>query len=237
MKGKNLIKIILIIVSVLSLFIYTKTEAKTTCTTKEKNNLIQLAYNTKFDYELSDDKSSTQGLRFYEITLSNLIPEVYVEYNGFNYTYDATRTTPGVTTIMNLFQPSQTYSFKLYASDSTNCMDEYLVSKRVTTPAYNVYSELDECSLYPEFKLCNKNYSAKITDKQFETELEKYKASLIKIEQEKKENNKNTLIETITSTYINNLKISIPLSALLFVIVIIMVYKIIKSKKRAKIDL
>lgn len=236
MNCKKIVKTFLMIIGIFCIFTCTQTEAKT-CTTQEKNNLIQLAYNVKFDYELSEDRSSTQGLRFYKITISNLTPEIYVKYNGFDYIYDKTSTNPGVETLVNLFETNQTYSFKLYSSNSTNCKDQYLISRTVRTPAYNVYSELAECNKYPEFKLCDKNYSGKITDDQFKMELEKYKEDLAQPEKKEEQKKTKTLIETIISVYIDNLKVTIPLTIILLGIIIIIIYKLIKVKRRPRIDL
>lgn len=237
MKEERIIKTFLMILCILSIYSYIPTEAKTTCTTQEKNTLIQLAYNVKFDYELSDDQASGEGKRYYKITISNLTKDVYVAYDVGIYTYDETSATPGVVTMGSLFSPNETYYFKIYASEETKCSGQFLTTKMLRLPIYNIYSEKEECKKYPNFKLCDKNYTGNITDEQFNRELKNYQNSLAS-EPEKESTEKETsIMKKVITIYTKNLKISLPITALLILVLIILIRKIIKRRKRTKINI
>ena len=237
MKEKKIIKTFFMILCILGIYSYIPTEAKTTCTTQEKNNLIQLAYNVKFDYELSDDQASGEGKRYYKITISNLTKDVYVAYDVGIYTYDEKSTTPGVVTIGSLFSSNETYYFKMYASGETKCSGQFLTTKMLRLPVYNIYSEKEACKKYPNFNLCDKNYAGNITDEQFNKELKNYKDSLVVGEEEKQTKKEMSIVKKIITLYTENLKISLPMTALLILVIVILIRKIIKRQKRTKIDI
>lgn len=236
MKGKNLIKIILIIVSVLSLFIYTKTEAKTTCTTQEKNNLIQLAYNVKFDYELLPDEGNLN--RSFSLTISNLFEGIEVRYGFSTYLYNKNSETPGIVKMSEYFAGGQTHKILVYASPTSACKDQILATKMITIPKYNSYSEREECIGIEDFKLCQRWYAGSFTEEEFQQQTKAYKISLTsKSEEKSKEDEKSSVLDKFVKLYKDNLLISIGFSILLALMVALIVRKIIKKRKRIKLDL
>ena len=213
-----------------------KVEAASTCTTQEKNNLIQLAYNIKIDYELSDYRSRIDKKRDYIITFSNVPQELYAEYNSMAYYYNTNKTTPGIIKFDEAFAPNTTFSFKIYASNKTKCKDSYIATRTITLPAYNVYSELELCDEYPNFKLCDKNYNKDISDEEFFAELEKYKNQTdTTTTPTKKEEKKKSTIDNIIDIYLDNLIISISITALVIAIIVILIVRY--RKKQVKIKL
>ena len=85
MKSRTLLKWCLFLLIFGCFFSIQNVNAANTCTTQEKNKLIQQAYNIKFDYEFVNYKDEYDASRFYKITASNITPEIYIQYNSINY--------------------------------------------------------------------------------------------------------------------------------------------------------
>lgn len=236
MKEKKLIKTFFMIFCILGIYSYIPTEAKTTCTTQEKNTLIQLAYNVKFDYELLPDEGNID--QSFSLTISNLSEEIEVRYGFSVYSYDKNSETPGIVKMSEYFAGGQTHKILIYASSTSACKDQVLTTKTITIPKYNSYSEREECTGIEDFKLCQRWYAGTFTEEEFQQQTKAYKASLTnKSEEKPQEEEKSSILDKFVDLYKENLLISIALSILLVLIVILIIRKIVKKRKRIKIDL
>ena len=237
MKYKKIIKIFFAILYILTITIYTKTEAKQTCTTQERNNLIQLAHNVKIDYELSDDRSSAEGKRYYKITVSNITEGVYITHGLEKYMFDLEDDNPGIIVLDGLFRPNGIYYLDVYASNKTNCSGEFLLRKTARVPSYNIYTEKKECQQYPDFRLCNKSYQGSITDSEFNQELNRYINKLNSKAEKIEKKEQKTMLENIIAFYVEKREVTIPITVTLFIIIGIFVSRMIKKQKQTKIKI
>ena len=235
--NKRKIRNLFLILIALFLLPNIKVEAASTCTTQEKNNLLQLAYNIKFDYELDNSRMGDSLARYYKITVSNIPEQLYIKYDYSEYKYDKNSETPGIIKIQRMFDTDSTVEFQVFATGQ-KCNNVFITKRTVRLPHYNVYTECDECQQYPDFKLCDKNYSGEITPQIFSRELEKYKKSIEKKEKkETKQEKKENIIEKITKLYMKNLVISITITAIVLFVIGFGIYKTIKRQKQIKIKL
>lgn len=238
MKSRTLLKWCLFLLIFGCFFSIQNVNAANTCTTQEKNKLIQQAYNIKFDYEFVNYKDEYDASRFYKITASNITPEIYIQYNSINYYYDTNKQTAGVITFQNVFSPNASYDFKIYASTKSSCNGTQITYRSITTPVYNVYSEMKECEEYKDFKLCNKNYAGQVNDELFKKELEKYKnTSKTTQKVQEKDKKDESFLQKIISLYLGNLIIAIPCTVIFVGVVILIVLKIYKKKNQTRLKL
>lgn len=236
MKNNKIAKIILIILCIASIYTYTKVEAKETCTAQEKNNLIQLAHNVKFDYELLPDEGNLN--RSFSLTASNLVGGIEIRYGFSTYSYDETSTTPGVIKMNEYFGDGRTHKILIYASSSTNCADQVLATKMVAIPKYNSYSEREECVGIEAFKLCQRWYAGSFTEEEFQQQTKIYKANLTNSSEEKqKKEEKTSILNKFFDLYKERLLISITSSIILIFMIILIIKIIVKKKNKIKIDL
>lgn len=236
MKEKKIIKTFFMILCILSIYSYIPTEAKTTCTTQEKNTLIQLAHNVKFDYELLPDEGNLN--RSFSLTISNLFEGIEVRYGSTNYSFDKKSKTPGIVKMDGYFAGGQTHKILIYASSTSACKNQILATKMITIPKYNSYSERDECTGIEDFKLCQRWYAGTFTEEEFQQQTKAYKISLTsKSEEKSKEDEKSSVLDKFVELYKDNLLISIGFSILLVLMIVLIIRKIIKKKNRVKIDL
>lgn len=205
-----------------------KTEAL--CTSKKYSNLKMIAYKSEVSYELQFDSNHNY---YYVLTVNNVDPSILVEFNGETYEPEN-----GTVVIPAVVQGGSTYDVKLYGGYYTDCVEEYLYTKKVTLPKYNRYSERDECIEYEEFYMCNKWYGGEIqSDEVFEEELNKYKASLTEEEKEEKKEESKNIFEKIIDFYTNNKIITIPITVIIVGFILYkVVVSIIRRKNRVKLD-
>ena len=135
----------------------------------------------------------------------------------------------------SLLYPS--YYFDIYAAPGTACDGHKVLTKSITLPKYNVYSEREECLEYEEFRLCNKWCKENIPNSAyFEDELAKYKLTIEK-ETVKPEKEETNIFEKLIDLYVENLIISIPVTVILVALIIfIIIRSIIRRKNRIKLD-
>lgn len=235
MKNNKIAKIILIILCIASIYTYTKVEAKETCTIQEKNNLIQLAYNVKFDYELIDDKGEIGSNKLFALTISNLFDGIKIEDKAIIYRYEEDRETPGIVEMNEYYESGKTYTFSIYGDDNSACQDVFLLKKTITIPKYNHYSEREECVGIEEFKLCQRWYAGSFTEEEFKSQVQKYKDALNTQPEKTQKEEKENIITHLLRLYVNNLIISISLTIILLLIILIIIIKIIRNRKKVKI--
>ena len=233
MKRKIIFNIFVILL--LFLFVFNCTKVKAACSTEEKNKLIQLAYNVKFDYELLPNEGNND--RSFSLTISNLTKDLEVRYSYSTYKYDEKSKTPGIIKMDEYFAGGITHKIKIYSSSSATCKSIFLTTKYVSIPKFNPYFETDDCKKYPDFKLCNMWYEGDITRSEFKEKLETYIKDLNKEEQTQTKivNGDNTLFETIKRIIRSNLPATIILSSTILIGTVFLVMH--RKKRRIKLDL
>lgn len=200
------------------------------CSSTKYNKLKREAFNTELKYDLKFDESHKS---YFIVTVYNVSNNLMIKYNGSILVPDE----ENKIVIPTFFDGGKTYEIKFYGGYKTSCIEEYIYSKKIAIPKYNVYSERDECIEYEEFKLCNKFYAGEIqNDTEFEQKLEEYKKSIAKkppVELEKEKN----IFEKIIEFYMDNIIITGPITIVLAVgLVIYVVIRLIRRKKRIKLD-
>ncbi|NLC48407.1 MAG: hypothetical protein GX758_03500 [Tenericutes bacterium] len=112
-----------------------------------------------------------------DVTVKVTDTENTKEYNAINSDFDNSY-------IINsyLHFKAKTYTFKIYANDSSSCPGELLKTLKYTVPAYNKYVGTEFCEQNPNEEICQADYdSSKIEeekiDKIMDSVIEKNKIS------------------------------------------------------------
>lgn len=148
-------------------------EAATTCDNTRMQNLKKLAKEVDIGYELVKQVDYSYGYR-YNITIDNLVKELYVEYELYRVGYDITDN--GSYVLKHVVEPRvRKAKVKIYVVDGP-CKGELLRTINIDFPYYNEFSEYDECHEYREAEICRKDKNTyDLTDDDFKKEIEKYK--------------------------------------------------------------
>ncbi len=224
-------KIKYLLIVFLLLIIPYKVNASNICTSTKYNKLKTLAYKTEITYELKFDENHNA---YFEVTVLNMTDDLILQYNSAIYEANES----GRIVLDTRFPGGATYELRFYGGYSNSCVEQYVYTKKITLPTYNVYSERDECIEYEEFPLCNKYYSGKIeSEEQFLLLLESYKESLEKEVVDLNKDNRS-IFEKFIDFYKDNIFIALPITILIIVIIgYAVTKKLILRKKRTKIDI
>ena len=196
MKKNKVITIFLF----LFLFLPISVNAEGLCTSTKFNKLKKEAFEAQLVYELNFDKEHNS---YFTVDVYNVGPDVMMIFNSNIYLPDK----DGHIALESVLQGGGTYEFKFYGGYQTDCVEEYVYSKKLKIPKYNPYSEREECIEYEEFPLCNKWYKVDIDSPEyFEEQLENYISSLRKDEPKKEEEViEKSIIEKIIDFYVKNI--------------------------------
>lgn len=221
---------ILFIIFVIAIMLGFTENANALCTSRKYNNLKMAAYKANASYELKFDEEHNH---YFVLTVSNIDKDVYVKFEEYNYEAE-----DGVVKIPYGIYGGETYDVKLYGGLDTACPEEYLYTKKVTVPKYNVYSERDECIEYEEFYLCNKWYSGYIPSEQsFLNELHSYVLTLNGSKNDSGPTKGRNIFEIIIDFYKDNLIFTIPITIILLLFILYkVVVKIIRRRNRIKLN-
>lgn len=231
MKRRVLLKIVLLF---LCFFVTTSVNAET-CSNKELNSLKEKAINIKVTYDLYDSTYNENHMYYFNVLLANFDKDFYiVDSDGQEFKYMDDLEHDGIRVLRSVKEGTK-YDFTLYTSNETKCPDNKIITKSITLPYYNDYSQREECKGIEEFALCQKYYGGVIdSEDYFKTQVEKYRKSLV--DNSNKKNDKS-IVSIILAFITNNLLIVIPSIIVIIVIVILVVIKTIKKKKRVKIKI
>lgn len=148
--------------------------------------------NVSYDYHIINDEA------YFDITLSNIPNEVYMEDANTNIKYYNFNN--GEIIIRNYNKHSAKYIF--YSTDS-NCDGVSLGSRYITLPIYNIYYGSESCKDIPNFSLCKKWINKIYGTSEFETLVNKYKESLKEDEEiEQNIEYQKTLLDRIVDFYV-----------------------------------
>ncbi len=200
------------------------------CSPKAYTDMKAKAFSTQLKWDFYNDGKT----QYFTVTIYNMDKEVMLEYGGREYV-----SKKGEKVLINdFFVGGSTYEFNLYGEYDSNCPEEFLYTKNLEIPKYNVYSEREECLEYEDFPLCNKWYKGNInSEKEFNTYLEKYKES-IKPKEEKTEKDDNNFIDRVIELFNEYTVIFILTGSLIIGTLIYFVIRlIIRRKNRIKIGM
>lgn len=125
-------------------FIFLPSIVKADCSYERLAELSRIAGNVNFSYTYNLDEKNRPD---FNVNIVNVTKDIYVYDSSRNQTI-----TSFETDLTNLTS-GQTLQFDIYSNDN-NCRGEKIMSKFLTIPFYNHYSEISECKENPEFKYC-----------------------------------------------------------------------------------
>jgi hypothetical protein len=203
------------------------------CTLEEKQRLRELASATKTTYEFKEyvNADGTTSMA-YELTISNFTNNFYVwnEERGLLITYSNN----SVVTAERLM-PNVTYRLPFYASSSSLCNGNLILTKTVYLPPYNYYSNDPLCKGREEYELCKKHSPIKIDSyEEFVNRMQQYIKSLEQEDEQEQPTNNNKpvsiWIKIATFLVSNILYVTLPI-----IIAGIVIIVVIELKKRRSI--
>ncbi len=232
MKFRNYL--VTFLITFMLLIVNSQVEAAT-CDNTTMQNLKKLAKEVDIGYELVKQVDYADGHR-YNITIDNLVKEIYVEYSYYRVNYSDTD--EGSYTLEHVITPRITKAkVKIYAA-SGSCKDQLLRLINIDFPYYNPFSDYDECQEYKEADICRKDiYTYNLTDTDFKKEIEKYKKELEEQREHIKEEKKSIFIIFKDFILENKIVLGIGLAVIFVVVIVISIILFIRKKKRIKINL
>ncbi|MCI9585899.1 MAG: hypothetical protein HFH45_04615 [Bacilli bacterium] len=161
MKLKPIKKYLIIFVACFFLF---PLASNAQCSYERQAELSKIASNVKFSYtyDVQEDRPD------FTINITNITNDIYIKEqetgNIINKEFNVPNTDIG----------GKSVTYNIYSND-VNCKGELLITKYVTLPEYNNFSNIEDCQDYPDFKYCKKwMNTSEITQEQFDQEFEKY---------------------------------------------------------------
>lgn len=227
MKNKALMTAFLLII----LLIPIKANAIGICPAKQLSKYTSEAYNVKASYELymtEDDEAR------FRVTFTNVSTNLKIKFNN-QYYYG---TKESKVSLSSTLEPNKEYQFEIYTNESMNlCGNAFLITKKIKTPYYNIYSALDECIEYEEFPLCGKYYEGEIKDyNDFQYKLNEYIEST-KSKTEKYKDDR-TIFQKILDWCSDNIEITAAVISVIVLIILVLIGRLIyKRAKRTKIKM
>lgn len=143
--------------------------AKTGCNYSLLSKLKKYASNVNivYDYKIVNNEA------YFNITINNLVPDIYVldETSGKTYNYSSSNN--GELVISDV-HGVQKLKFKIISSNA-GCNDETLLTSYVTLPVYNKYSTDPLCDGLDNYKLCYTFLDTGLTYEEFKENVEAYR--------------------------------------------------------------
>lgn len=197
------------------------------CDYQRQAELSRLASNVQFAYTADiGDKIA------FDLTVTNLTDDLYMvdSYGNYFTGEETTLTYSGAD--MSGFGSGETVTFIIYSNDA-NCYGTKILTKYITFPEYNLYSNMDECTNNPTFKYCQfwLNTSS-LTLTQFYSEYEAYIEEQNEVT-ESEEVEESSFWSTLSELF-DDAVVRIGLIVCAVIIVGLLVYKIVKSKVMVK---
>lgn len=198
-----------------ALIVFLPQNIKASCSDAEIVRLQKLANNVNINYTY-DEKSQK-----FNIVITNLKNDLVLKdiYTGKTYV------TNEEVIIKN--ENSGRYTFMIYAN--TNCSKEYIITKYIEMPYYNIYFNSAQCKGIENFYYCSKWMNSTIDVSDFIEKTSTYKEKINNLKEENSEKNTsflNKIFNKIKDTYVKNYSLILPI-----VIVILCLIIYIKNKK------
>lgn len=134
------------------------------CSYERQAELSKIAANVKFSYtyDVQEDRPN------FTINITNITNDIYIKEQETGNIINKESNVP------NTDIGGKSVAYNIYSNDA-NCKDELLITKYVTLPEYNNFSNIKDCQDYPEFKYCKKWMNTNdLTQEHFEDEFDKY---------------------------------------------------------------
>ena len=172
------------------LLLFTNVSAAEKCKKDEYQRLKAIAKTVNFSYEFNELKSDSGDVvgGTFDIILDNVTTEIkpLIIYSWLSLNYDEFVPDENGTATSKSFKPEGydpgskvKITIKGYVPNP--CSGEDLLTKTVRLPYFNNYLTSKECKEYPNFKYCKNQFlESDISQKQFDTEFQKYLKSLEK---------------------------------------------------------
>lgn len=237
---KKALFILLLVFSIF--FININVDAATKC--DKKDELKAEASAIEVNYELIKSEKGENGdydptLYFYDIIITNISNNFEIGIGDSRYTYKDSKN--GVLTI-RMVGGGYKIRVGIYASSKTGCADTKLRTIPVELPIYNRYSDFEECIGHTnEYPICapNANLSKyELNDDGFEKELKKQAEEYENKKNKLKEDNNDNKKKNILDLYMDNARITIPITIIVAIIILGYLLKwIFVDRKKTKINL
>ena len=162
----------ILFILIMLLFISFKCEVKSLsyggCEYSQISRLKSLVSNVNIthDYYIKNNKA------YFNITLTNLVPEVYFVDSNSDIKYTYANTQNGQITIYNQVYTQMSYKFY---SNLNMCPGVKLITKYHTLPSYNIYYKSDLCKGIENYNLCKKWTKNKYSYDEFKQLVTDYK--------------------------------------------------------------
>jgi len=186
--------------------------------------LLVTNINLSYDYYIQNNAA------YFNVTISNLVPEIYFIDSQTGLTYNYSNAVNGEITINNYQNLSGNYKFY---SAVDECYGIKLGNKYYNFPIYNYYYDTDICKENKNFSLCQKWVKVTYSYSELKEIINEYneKKELIEGNDEVKTEYKQTYLDFIVKIYIKYYYF------ILLGIIIICVTIMYISKKKNRFDL
>ncbi|MBR2833398.1 MAG: hypothetical protein IKE75_03085 [Bacilli bacterium] len=150
---------------IICLYVFIPFGVKADCDYSRTAELSKIAGNVQFSYGYDVNNAGTPDFSVY---VTNITNDIYVRDN-----------TTGVVSSGNEFVFQYDFSGKVITydiySNDVNCPNQKLHTVSVSLPYYNLFTNMEQCDYYPDFKYCQKWFNTvNLTHEKFNEEFEKY---------------------------------------------------------------
>lgn len=178
--------------------------------------------NLSYDYYISNNEA------YFNITLSNLVPDIYFVDSTSGKTYNYYDFNDGEITIRDI--KSTNGHFKFYSAKS-ECYGVKLNNKYYNLPTYNTYYTDPLCEENRTYSLCQKWISVNYSYNEFKTLIQKYKEQKNEIDDNVVVDREETILDKIIKFYVKYYYFILP------TIIIIGISTIVLIKRKNRFDL
>lgn len=161
------------------------------CDNELKVKYSEMAKNISVNYEYVEANNDVT----FSIKFSNIPEGFAIEnyYSGITYNYTGPE-------LVIPAEKKKGYMFNVYYPN-TPCHMEVLYKHYITIPAYNYYYKDEICNDISDYKLCSKWLNINYSYEEWKTKVQKYKDSLIKLDDITEDKNEKNIFDTIVNFY------------------------------------
>ncbi len=213
----------IILFTILSLLFSTNVYAS--CTEEEINDFKKIEDEYKITYEYDKERES------YNLILNKGNPEMY-DYVLYVANQLMCEDIDEKTTKCYYFAENKEY--RILITGQTESCNDTLKDFIVKTPRYNKFSEDPLCEGIEEFALCQSTYDKEIDYETFVSRVNTYKKTKTENEQEIEQNKNNEQKENILNSIVEYIKNNLLQIIVITIFIILIVITIIITAKQAK---
>lgn len=183
------------------------------CSYERQAELSKIASNIQFSYTYD----VVDGIPKFRVIITNLTNDIYIKDDSMNIIV-------GNGEKSYQYENGTSVTYKIYSNDPS-CRNEQILTKYINLPAYNAFSNTEECLQNPNFDYCQIWTSTGLKAGDFEKKYQEYKTGL---EEQNNEETKRT-IEIIKQFIHDNLNIIIMCLVVIAILIIAFIYKKLKK--------